>query len=254
VACEVICRKMFIGLRGTILSQSKSFLSSFHAQRLSQCAKLVEEELWAPAEVTCHFQDIAKAIVDGAVQDPPSWKLEETGGTTINGVPSSPNGSAKPAETLFKFLQIEDRTYYAVGATLHVLSLTVDYLKVIVNLPILTLDIMSRMVELLKSFNSRTCQVVLGAGAMRSAGLKNITAKHLGKYFFSAIDLNDLLRRTFTALASQSLSIMTALVPYIGETFRRHLNSKQAVMLIEFDKLKRVRIPPMNTLSYHISS
>lgn len=33
----------------------------------------------------------------------------------------------------------------------------------------------------LQSFNSRTCQVVLGAGAMRSAGLKNITAKHLGE-------------------------------------------------------------------------
>jgi len=72
----------------------------------------------------------------------------------------------------------------------------------------------------MKAFNSRTCQVVLGAGAMRSAGLKNITAKHL-------------------ALASQSLSVMIALIPYVRETFRRHLNPKQAVMLIEFDKLKR---------------
>jgi len=32
---------------------------------------------------------------------------------------------------------------------------------------------------------------------------------------------------------------MIALIPYIRETFRRHLNPKQAVMLIEFDKLKR---------------
>ena len=55
---------------------------------------------------------------------------------------------------------------------------------------------------------------------MRSAGLKNITAKHL-------------------ALASQSLSIVIALTPYIRETFRRHLSPKQAVMLVEFDKLKR---------------
>lgn len=28
-------------------------------------------------------------------------------------------------------------------------------------------------------FNSRTCQLVLGAGAMQVAGLKSITAKHL---------------------------------------------------------------------------
>ena len=32
---------------------------------------------------------------------------------------------------------------------------------------------------------------------------------------------------------------MIALIPYIRETFRRHLSQKQAVMLIEFDKLKR---------------
>jgi len=61
---------------------------------------------------------------------------------------------------------------------------------------------------------------VLGAGAMRSAGLKNITAKHL-------------------ALASQSLSIGIGLIPYVRETFRRHLSATQAVMLVEFDKLKR---------------
>lgn len=55
---------------------------------------------------------------------------------------------------------------------------------------------------------------------MRSAGLKNITAKHL-------------------ALASQSLSVVFELIPYVRETFRRHLSQKQAVMLVEFDKLKR---------------
>ena len=34
---------------------------------------------------------------------------------------------------------------------------------------------------------------------------------------------------------------MIALIPYVRETFRRHLSPKQAVMLVEFDKLKRVR-------------
>ena len=34
---------------------------------------------------------------------------------------------------------------------------------------------------------------------------------------------------------------MISLIPYVRETFRRHLSQKQAVMLVEFDKLKRVR-------------
>lgn len=82
-----------------------------------------------------------------------------------------------------KHLRIEERTYYVVSATAEVLTLLLDYLRVVVNLSTLTPDTMSRVIEFLKSFNSRTCQVVLGAGAMRSAGLKHITAKHLGKGF-----------------------------------------------------------------------
>lgn len=58
---------------------------------------------------------------------------------------------------------------------------------------------------------------------MRSAGLKNITAKHL-------------------ALASQSLSVVVTLIPYLREVVRSQLEPKQAVLLIEFDKLKRVRL------------
>jgi len=119
-----------------------------------------------------------------------------------------------------KHLRIEDRSYFTVSVIQDTLLLLGDYLKVIVNLGLLATDTMSRIIEFPKAFNSRTCQVALGAGAMRSAGLKNTTAKHL-------------------ALASQSLSIVIALIPYICETFRRHLSPKQAVMLVKFDKLKR---------------
>ncbi len=101
--------------------------------------------------------------------------------------PPSPGRSPRKRNTTAptKHLRVEERAYFAVSATLDVLMLLLDYLKVIVNLPLLTMDTMSRIIELLKSFNSRTCQVVLGAGAMRSAGLKNITAKHLGTSVWS---------------------------------------------------------------------
>lgn len=95
-----------------------------------------------------------------------------------SGSPSSKRRSA--SHNPGKHLLIEGRHFFAVGATLEVLVLLADYLRVIINMEALTTDSVSRVIELLKAFNSRTCQVVLGAGAMRSAGLKNITAKHLG--------------------------------------------------------------------------
>lgn len=33
---------------------------------------------------------------------------------------------------------------------------------------------------------------------------------------------------------------MSELIPYVRETFRRHLNQAEAVLLVDFDKLKRV--------------
>lgn len=45
--------------------------------------------------------------------------------------------------------------------------------------PAFVADVSQRVVELLRSFNSKTCQLILGAGAMQVSGLKSITVKHL---------------------------------------------------------------------------
>ena len=244
-------------------------MQSFHQIRISRSAKLVEDELWNPTDVTPELQHITDLLIDSAVRDPPDLiiKSDDTifSPVTTNFPPSTPtssngksaivksfsnalsklsssNGSATAASTTSKHLRIEDRTYYVVLATSEVLTLLMDYLRVVVNLSMLTTDAMGRVIEFLKSFNSRTCQVVLGAGAMRSAGLKNISAKHLGSIFFASWRFYLFTEAVFflLALASQSLSIVFELIPYVRETFRRHLSQKQAVMLVEFDKLKRV--------------
>jgi len=83
-------------------------------------------------------------------------------------------------------------------------------------------------------FNSRCTQLILGAGATKSAGLKNITTKHL-------------------ALASQALAFLAALIPHMREFVRRHAGtgptssggggggagSGAASLMGEFDKVRR---------------
>ncbi|KAF6763954.1 retrograde transporter [Ephemerocybe angulata] len=238
VRCEVLSRRMIIGLRSTVVSQAKQWLQVFHQARLTRSARLVEDEVWNAVAVSSHFQGIANIIVGSVVQDSPLLIVKPGDGRESRAIgvsnPSQETGlaSAQPPPTAAvstptrpsagssKHLKIDDRPFYTVSATLEFLVLLVDYLKVVVNLNILTTETMSRVIEFMKAFNSRTCQVVLGAGAMRSAGLRNITAKHL-------------------ALASQSLSMVSELISYIREIFRRHLSQTQAVMLVEFDRLKR---------------
>jgi vacuolar protein sorting-associated protein 54 len=217
--------------------------------------------------VSPSLQRITDVLIDSAVRDSPELIIKSDADTLfpnslpINGIANpainangkgkdnpppppikkAPNGFNPSSVTGSKHLLIDGRSYFAVSATAEVLVLLLDYLRVVVNLSLLTTDTMSRVIEFLKSFNSRTCQVVLGAGAMRSAGLKNITAKHLGEpnVYLACVLFSDW--GCGLALASQSLSIMFELIPYVRETFRRHLSPKQAVMLVEFDKLKRVR-------------
>jgi vacuolar protein sorting-associated protein 54 len=86
----------------------------------------------------------------------------------------------------------------------------------------MTSDIATSMISYLSLFNSRCTQLILGAGATRSAGLKNITTKHL-------------------ALAAQALSFISSLIPHVREFVRRHAGSGAAVtsLMGEFDKVRR---------------
>ncbi|GAA6016584.1 hypothetical protein JCM11491_006004 [Sporobolomyces phaffii] len=225
--CEVVVKRMIVGLRGAMVSQSKQWLMAFHQKRINESAKAVEEEQWSASEVPRKTQVIVELIVQGAMVDPPELLLGQRRRPRGRGddvqqpedsVREDDEVEARPATA--KQVDIEGRQFFAVSAGLATVATLAEYLQVVLNCPMLTTDAMSKVVEFMKVFNSRSCQVVLGAGAMRSAGLKNITAKNL-------------------ALASQALSIMVSLIPYIRELIRRHLNPKQAVMLTEFDKLKR---------------
>jgi vacuolar protein sorting-associated protein 54 len=62
--------------------------------------------------------------------------------------------------------------------------------------------------------------VILGAGAMRSAGLKNITARHI-------------------ALAIQTLGVVVAIIPHLCTAISNRLPTKQQVLLGGFDRLLR---------------
>lgn len=219
VQCEVISRRMIIALRGVMVSQAKAFLQCFHQNKITESARIVEQEQWSPVEVPYQVQQTVNAIIRSAMEDPKSLTIVRDPHLTPSSSESPDDGQTN-SSSVTKLLDIEGTCYHPVSASLETLKTVADYLSIVINCSLLTTDLMAKIIEFLKAFNSRTCQVVLGAGAIRSAGLKNITAKHL-------------------ALASQALSTMINLIPYIRECIRRHLNTKQAVMLIDFDKLKR---------------
>ncbi|KAG0309326.1 hypothetical protein BGZ98_003441 [Dissophora globulifera] len=248
---ELLSGYMCYGLRTAILTQSKAFLLQFHIEKTTQLALSVGEDQWAQVEVPWSSQSTANEVVaistlslqearnkdftmvfniiNLSAPPPPIQEMDDHdsymrsrlgpkgSGGPINNDKEEPKAE-DPAPT--KVLSIRDEVFFVVGCSLVLLDIVAEYLDILNNIPALTTDVMQRVIELLKLFNSRTCQVILGAGAMRSAGLKNITAKHL-------------------ALASQSLSVFATLIPYIKSWIRSKMAEKQMVMLTEFDRILR---------------
>ncbi|CAO3700621.1 unnamed protein product [Rhizopus stolonifer] len=200
--CEKYCGPC-IELQSILTHQQKLFLNHFHMERVKQEAQLIENEQWVVSEVPSEFQTIVDRLCEGNISELSDKVPDE----------SLEKGSKK-------HLVINNQSYYVVGCTLLILKTFQDYVKCILKLENVSVTVIQKLVELLKLFNSRVCQVILGAGAMQSAGLKNITAKHL-------------------ALASQSIGIMVVLVPRLKECVSSYMSSKQAGLLSEFDRIVR---------------
>lgn len=64
------------------------------------------------------------------------------------------------------------------------LRILAQYCALLENFSQCVSELLLNVVEILKNFNSRTCQLILGAGALQLVGLKTISVKHLGMFNF----------------------------------------------------------------------
>ncbi|KAJ0081027.1 hypothetical protein Patl1_11581 [Pistacia atlantica] len=109
--------------------------------------------------------------------------------------------------------------YHMVNCGLILVKMLSEYIDMNNYLPALSSEVVHRVVEILKFFNTRTCQLVLGAGAMQVSGLKSITSKHL-------------------ALASQVISFTYAIIPAIRQIlFLKVPETRKALLLSEIDRV-----------------
>ncbi|XP_057430174.1 vacuolar protein sorting-associated protein 54, chloroplastic [Lotus japonicus] len=109
--------------------------------------------------------------------------------------------------------------YHMVNCGLILLKMLSEYIDMNNVLPTLSSEVVHRVAEILKFFNTRTCQLVLGAGAMQVSGLKSITSKHL-------------------ALASQVISFIHAIIPEIRQIlFLKVPETRKSLLLSEIDRV-----------------
>ncbi|KAJ7546423.1 hypothetical protein O6H91_08G039800 [Diphasiastrum complanatum] len=172
-------------------------------------------------------------VANALSHNKPSEEAERANGTILSPANQTPVPSAidvggqiatsrakkSREKTSVKTLMISGTSYHMVNSGLILLKMIMEYVDISVALPALATEVVHRVSEILKVFNSRSCQLVLGAGAMQVSGLKSITAKHL-------------------ALASQSISFFYKMIPYIREILSVHIpDTRKALLLTEIDRV-----------------
>uniref|UniRef100_A0A8C5HV01 Vacuolar protein sorting-associated protein 54 n=1 Tax=Gouania willdenowi TaxID=441366 RepID=A0A8C5HV01_GOUWI len=191
-------------VRWVLQSQANRFVHRFHEERKNKLSLLLDNERWKQAEVPTEFQDLVNSIVDGQITLPER--------KTIGNSPDN----RKPTE----YLLVNGERYAVVGTVLLLIRIFLEYCQCVNDVPSIATDMLTRLSDLLKHFNSRSCQLVLGAGALQVLGLKTITTKNL-------------------ALASRCLQLVVYYIPVIRAHFESKLHPKQCSVLRHLDHIKK---------------
>lgn len=117
--------------------------------------------------------------------------------------------------------EVEGIRYKVVWSCLLLVEMIMTNIEAAACFQSLASIVVGKVSDLMRLFNSRATQLVLGAGAIHSAArLKSINAKHL-------------------SLVTQCLGMTISLLPHIRGSLSQQLSSKQQTLLTDLDKIKK---------------
>eukprot|EP00210_Caulerpa_lentillifera_P001153 g1110.t1 len=187
-------------LESLLQVQSKFILNNIHHQNFHDLQQTLEKENWILSPVPKSFQKEVQEIF---------YQL-----------PASSDDEPAPEETQ-DALCLVSGNFHVVNCALCVVSMLSRYLRHNRSFPEFVTEIGRQAIELLSLFNTRSCQLILGAQAMRVSSLKSITAKHL-------------------ALCSQSILLLLHLQqPFIEALLHGLPDAKRTILQPEFDRIRQ---------------
>jgi len=194
-------------MRSALLSQTKAFAERQHEKHMSSLAAALDSERWTQCQVSAERQEkISRLCTGRAILSRAFSNAGEADGSTDDRKPDVLVGGVH---------------YKVVWSCLLLIEMIMNDLSTAAHFTGLSTLMVTKVSELLRLFNARTTQLVLGAGAIHSAArLKSINAKHL-------------------SLVTQCLGMVIAVFPHIRAALMAHLPAKQHMLLTSIDTIKK---------------
>ena len=213
--CEAVTGRSGASLKNVVNTHITEFVAIMSRNEREGLERIMDHDSWAAKDFGPQDEEVLSLILEGMSSDPAKWLSqayvwEDSTVSRTNGngasVPPANGSTPSPApgtKEIAKPATIDEEKYMLVTSAISLLHGISRYQTLLACIPSIAPEVSRELIEYLRFFNSRSCQLVLGAGATRSsAALPNINTKHL-------------------ALASQALSFVIAIVPYVREFVRR---------------------------------
>uniref|UniRef100_A0A915NQD0 Vacuolar protein sorting-associated protein 54 n=2 Tax=Meloidogyne TaxID=189290 RepID=A0A915NQD0_9BILA len=169
--------------------KTNKFISKFTEARQRELSATIDAEPWKLAHINSNIQ----RIVDCYVQD--GVLTTATNNEMIN------NGEDEEPKEMLK---LKDEEFIVIGSALLLINILASYSDLLRLFPTAGMELSMDVVQCLKLFNSRTCQLILGA-----------------------------------ALASRSLQLISIFIPALKQSFLEHLPVERQTSLRHFDSTAR---------------
>jgi vacuolar protein sorting-associated protein 54 len=156
---EAVCGRPSAGLHLSHQGQVLLYLQTIHEEQRQSVLGRLESERWRRGGAAREELEALHPVLGSAL-----------------GVPGLDWGREAG---LVEELPVAGELHTFADAVLPLLGALSAYLALADKLPNARVEVGLKAAELLKLFNSRTCQLVLGAGAVNMAGLKTITIRNL---------------------------------------------------------------------------
>ncbi|KAF4120461.1 vacuolar protein sorting-associated protein 54 [Geosmithia morbida] len=238
--CEAISGRSGTPLKNVVNGHIKEFVQRTRDTEMQKLAQGMESDRWNVRDFDEGSAKLLGEIVESSTHDCEAWlertrlwvpyhEIEKAAAAAAAAAAgqqatATATAAAEPdAKEKTRSAAIDSEKFMLPNSAVLCMEGIAKMLQLILGIPSMTSDIASSLIAYLQLFNSRCTQLILGAGATRSAGLGSITSKHL-------------------ALASQALAFISTLMPHVREFVRRHAGSGPAVssLMGEFDKVRRL--------------
>eukprot|EP01038_Epipyxis_sp_PR26KG_P011823 gene11823-15822_t len=225
-------------IRQCLLLQTKSFLAYSHESFKGKLVNALDNERWVQCDISFERQAELERLSSGrsflpnkqlsnnsSIHQDTNNNNNNKINSSLNNNPSLINGTTNgnfKRNREIKPVIIDGTEYKVVWSVMLLNEQILTYLDIAFNFPpVTTTDIIHMIIELLRLFDQRTHNLVLGAQAIQSAArLKSISAKHL-------------------AVTGQSIGLAIAILPHIRAALLAQIPPKQQLLLMELDRVSQ---------------